>query len=164
MKLVETLVPFLIQVISGAVGGNVAGAALKNLNLGVLGNTLAGVVGGGIGGQLIALAGAGNIGGLAGDIRLYWWRYLDGHGRISQKIPARIDRYSDVSASNKSRPGFLLCLLFLCPVPGKPEAVMVTLLQVPGVQHGIAGILLLRAFFQIMDTGFDFHGLFPELT
>jgi uncharacterized membrane protein YeaQ/YmgE (transglycosylase-associated protein family) len=68
VKLVETLVPFLIQVISGAVGGNVAGAALKNLNLGVLGNTLAGIVGGGIGGQLIALAGAGNIGGLAGDI------------------------------------------------------------------------------------------------
>jgi uncharacterized membrane protein YeaQ/YmgE (transglycosylase-associated protein family) len=39
------------------VGGNVIGNVLKNLNLGVLGNSIAGIVGGGIGGQLLGLLG-----------------------------------------------------------------------------------------------------------
>ena len=43
-----------IQLISGAVGGNAAGSLLKNLSLGVLGNSLAGLVGGGIGGQILS--------------------------------------------------------------------------------------------------------------
>ncbi|HVX37032.1 MAG TPA: hypothetical protein VHC71_12530 [Hyphomicrobium sp.] len=43
----------LIQLISGAVGGNVAGGLLKNLSLGTLGNSIAGIVGGGIGGQIL---------------------------------------------------------------------------------------------------------------
>ncbi|ADJ22681.1 conserved hypothetical protein [Hyphomicrobium denitrificans ATCC 51888] len=43
----------LIQLISGAVGGNVAGGLLKNLSLGTLGNSIAGIVGGGIGGQVL---------------------------------------------------------------------------------------------------------------
>ena len=37
----------IIGLISGAVGGNVAGGVLKNLNQGTLINSLAGVVGGG---------------------------------------------------------------------------------------------------------------------
>jgi uncharacterized membrane protein YeaQ/YmgE (transglycosylase-associated protein family) len=45
--------PLLIQLASGALGGNVAGALLKNLNMGTLGNSLAGIVGGGLGGQLL---------------------------------------------------------------------------------------------------------------
>ncbi len=45
-------VPLLLQVISGALGGNVAGHLLKSLSLGLLGNTLAGAVGGGIGSQI----------------------------------------------------------------------------------------------------------------
>lgn len=49
----------LIQLLSGAAGGNIAGAVLKNLSLGGLGNTLAGLVGGGLGSQVAAsLAGA----------------------------------------------------------------------------------------------------------
>ncbi len=36
----------IIQLISGAIGGNVAGIALKNLNMGVLLNSIAGTVGG----------------------------------------------------------------------------------------------------------------------
>ncbi|MCB1546713.1 MAG: hypothetical protein KDJ41_02540 [Hyphomicrobiaceae bacterium] len=43
----------LIQLLSGAVGGNVAGSLLKNLSLGTLGNSLAGIVGGGLGGQIL---------------------------------------------------------------------------------------------------------------
>jgi uncharacterized membrane protein YeaQ/YmgE (transglycosylase-associated protein family) len=46
-------VPLLIQLISGALGGNVAGGLLKNLSLGTLGNSIAGIVGGGIGGLIV---------------------------------------------------------------------------------------------------------------
>ena len=41
------MIPLIIQLISGAVGGNIAGALLKNLNLGPIGNSIAGIVGGG---------------------------------------------------------------------------------------------------------------------
>ena len=59
--------------IAGAVGGNAAGAASKDISLGTLGNTIAGAVGGVGGGQLLSalipmMAGAGNnvdIGALA---------------------------------------------------------------------------------------------------
>ncbi|EET49357.1 hypothetical protein [Thalassobium sp. R2A62] len=44
----------IISLISGAVGGNVAGGLLKNLNLGMLGNSIAGIVGGGAGGAILA--------------------------------------------------------------------------------------------------------------
>jgi hypothetical protein len=40
------MIPLIIQLISGAVGGNIAGAILKNLNLGPIGNSIAGIVGG----------------------------------------------------------------------------------------------------------------------
>lgn len=46
-------VPLLIQLISGALGGNIAGSILKNVSLGTLGNSIAGIVGGGIGGQIL---------------------------------------------------------------------------------------------------------------
>lgn len=49
----------IIQLISGAVGGNAAGAAMKDLSLGTLGNTIAGLIGGAGGGQLIAMLGSG---------------------------------------------------------------------------------------------------------
>ena len=59
----------LISLASGAVGGNIAGALMKSKSLGVLGNSLAGILGGGLGGQLLNLLGVGgdsigaNIGG-----------------------------------------------------------------------------------------------------
>ena len=43
----------IIEAVSGAVGGNVAGAALKEKSLGLIGNSLAGVVGGGLGGTIL---------------------------------------------------------------------------------------------------------------
>lgn len=54
------IVGLIIQLISGAVGGNIAGSALKQYNLGAVGNTIAGIVGGGVGAQIIgALVGGG---------------------------------------------------------------------------------------------------------
>jgi uncharacterized membrane protein YeaQ/YmgE (transglycosylase-associated protein family) len=47
--------PILIQLISGGVGGNIAGALLKSFNLGPIGNTIAGILGGVGGGQLLSM-------------------------------------------------------------------------------------------------------------
>ncbi len=49
----------LMNLIGGAVGGNVAGGLLKNFSLGTLGNSLVGIIGGGLGGQVLAALGAG---------------------------------------------------------------------------------------------------------
>jgi uncharacterized membrane protein YeaQ/YmgE (transglycosylase-associated protein family) len=51
------LVGLLISVISGAVGGNIAGAAMQDKSLGTLGNSIAGVLGGGLGGGLLRALG-----------------------------------------------------------------------------------------------------------
>jgi hypothetical protein len=57
----------VVEAVSGAVGGNVAGAALKDKSLGVIGNSIAGIVGGGIGGTILqtvlgsAAAGGGGM-------------------------------------------------------------------------------------------------------
>ena len=70
-----TLVNLIIQVIAGILGGNGIGAALKDASLGPLGNSVAGAIGGGLGGQVLqglipALAGAAggglDIGSLVG--------------------------------------------------------------------------------------------------
>ena len=39
----------IISLISGAVGGNIAAAVLRDQNLGTVGNSIAGILGGGIG-------------------------------------------------------------------------------------------------------------------
>ena len=49
----------LISLVSGAVGGNLAGLAMKNKSLGILWNTVAGLLGGGLGGQLLGMLGLG---------------------------------------------------------------------------------------------------------
>ena len=71
----ETIVNLIIQLIAGVVGGNAAGAALKDYNLGNLGNTIAGAIGGVGGGQLLqaiipAIASASTgVGWAAEDLR-----------------------------------------------------------------------------------------------
>src|SRR5215469_15070485 len=61
------IIGLIIQLISGGVGGNIAGAALKQYDLGTLGNSIAGIVGGGVGAQIIgALLGGGAEGAGAG--------------------------------------------------------------------------------------------------
>ena len=57
----------IIQLIAGAVGGNIVGAVAKPLDLGLLWNSVAGIVGGGIGGQILGAVlggGAAASGGL----------------------------------------------------------------------------------------------------
>jgi hypothetical protein len=64
------IIGLIIQLISGAVGGNIAGTAMKQYNLGTIGNSIAGLIGGGVGAQIIgALIGGGtgaDLGGAGG--------------------------------------------------------------------------------------------------
>jgi len=61
------IISLIIELISGAVGGNIAGAAMKENSLGTAGNSIAGIVGGGLGGALLqsvmggAAAGSGGL-------------------------------------------------------------------------------------------------------
>ena len=55
----------IIQLISGAAGGNAAGAILKKFSLGPVGNSIVGILGGGLGGQLLGMLGAGGTGAAA---------------------------------------------------------------------------------------------------
>ena len=50
------VIALIVQLISGAVGGNIAGAALKNVSLGPVGNSIVGILGGGLGGQILSMA------------------------------------------------------------------------------------------------------------
>lgn len=60
-------VELIIQLLSGALGGNVFGALLKRYSLGLVGNSLAGIVGGGAAGQLLGPQLAAVLGPLVGS-------------------------------------------------------------------------------------------------
>lgn len=47
------LISLLLPLVSGAAGGNLVGGILKNFNLGAFGNSLAGLVGGGVGSMVL---------------------------------------------------------------------------------------------------------------
>ena len=49
----ESLLPIIIQLVVGAIGGNAAGKAMPDKSLGTLGNTIAGVIGGVGGGKIL---------------------------------------------------------------------------------------------------------------
>jgi uncharacterized membrane protein YeaQ/YmgE (transglycosylase-associated protein family) len=51
--------PLIVSLVSGGVGGNIAGAVIQKFNLGPVGNTIAGLVGGGVGGQLLNMITSG---------------------------------------------------------------------------------------------------------
>ena len=51
----------IISLIAGAVGGNVAGGLLKNANMGVLINSIAGIAGGGLGAAILGALGMGGM-------------------------------------------------------------------------------------------------------
>ncbi len=55
----EEYLPLIIQLVTGAAGGNIAGKLMSNLSLGTVGNTIAGLLGGGIGGQVLGMLGIG---------------------------------------------------------------------------------------------------------
>lgn len=56
----------IIQLICGAAGGNIAGSLMKKFSLGTLGNSIVGILGGGLGGQLLGMLGAGGAGAAGG--------------------------------------------------------------------------------------------------
>ncbi|HUN12067.1 MAG TPA: hypothetical protein PLE50_07320 [Rhabdaerophilum sp.] len=64
----------IIQLISGAIGGNVAGKVMPKFDLGTLWNSVAGIVGGGLGAQIIGaivpglLSGGLNVSGIVSSI------------------------------------------------------------------------------------------------
>jgi len=65
----------IINLLSGAAGGNAVGAAMPDKSLGTLGNCLAGLVGGGVGGAILqalipalAQGGGGDLGSIIGNI------------------------------------------------------------------------------------------------
>jgi hypothetical protein len=60
------IVGLIVQLISGVAGANVAGLALKQYDLGIIGNSIAGVIGGGIGAQIIGVLLDGGEGAVVG--------------------------------------------------------------------------------------------------
>jgi len=64
----------IIQLVSGALGGNGAGAILKKLSLGTIFNSIVGILGGGLGGWLMKLlnisigSGGADIGSILGNV------------------------------------------------------------------------------------------------
>jgi len=63
------IISLIIELISGAVGGNIAGAAMKENSLGTAGNSIAGIVGGGLGGALLqSVIGGAAAGGSSLDL------------------------------------------------------------------------------------------------
>ena len=57
------IVSLIVQLLSGAVGGNIAGGLLQKLSLGTVGNSIVGILGGGLGGVLLNALGVGTGGG-----------------------------------------------------------------------------------------------------
>ena len=51
----QILINLITSVVGGAAGGNAIGKASPNFDLGAIGNTIAGAVGGGVLGQLVTL-------------------------------------------------------------------------------------------------------------
>jgi len=70
----ENLLPLIIQLVSGGVGGIGAGQLMKKNSLGTIINAIVGIIGGGLGGQLLNLLNIGtgsggvDVGSIVGDI------------------------------------------------------------------------------------------------
>lgn len=69
------VLPLIIQLISGAVGGNLAGSLMKKFSMGTVWNSVVGILGGGLGGQALGLfgldvgdAGSMDIAGILGSV------------------------------------------------------------------------------------------------
>ena len=58
----------IAALVSGGVGGNIAGALMKDKSLGLLWNTVVGVLGGGAGSQILGALGVLDGGGLVANV------------------------------------------------------------------------------------------------
>jgi len=68
----------IIQLVAGAIGGNAAGMALKKHSLGTLWNSVIGIIGGGLGGQVLGMLGLAVGGGGGLDIASIVGQILSG--------------------------------------------------------------------------------------
>ncbi|PQJ21747.1 hypothetical protein [Tenacibaculum sp. SG-28] len=57
----------IISLLTGAAGGNLAGALLKKFSLGTLWNSVVGILGGGLGAQLLGMLGL-DLSGILGSV------------------------------------------------------------------------------------------------
>ena len=57
----EELLPVILQALSGVIGGNATGAAMKKKSLGKVGNSIVGLIGGLLGGLLLNYLNNGSI-------------------------------------------------------------------------------------------------------
>jgi len=57
-EFVMDIITLIVNLISGAIGSNIAAAFLKDQSLGTLGNSVAGILGGGIGAAIVQALGA----------------------------------------------------------------------------------------------------------
>jgi uncharacterized membrane protein YeaQ/YmgE (transglycosylase-associated protein family) len=64
----SVLTQIIVALISGGVGGNIAGALLKKFSLGPVGNTIVGLIGGGLGEQLLNATGVLQSSGMLANI------------------------------------------------------------------------------------------------
>lgn len=64
----ESLLPLIIQLVSGAAGGNLAGKVMPNFSLGTVINSIVGILGGGLGGQILGTLGMAAASGGGMDI------------------------------------------------------------------------------------------------
>jgi uncharacterized membrane protein YeaQ/YmgE (transglycosylase-associated protein family) len=58
----QGIIGLIIEIIAGIIGGNAAGAAAKNANLGTAGNSIVGGIGGLVLGQILGALGIGEPG------------------------------------------------------------------------------------------------------
>lgn len=56
------------NLLSAVAGGNIAGLLFRKISLGVMGNTLAGIVGGSLGAQLLSAVPLGGLSGIWGQL------------------------------------------------------------------------------------------------
>ncbi|MEM8984555.1 MAG: hypothetical protein AAGC71_16105 [Pseudomonadota bacterium] len=62
------IIELVLSLVTGAAGGNLAGALLKKFSLGTLWNSVVGIIGGGLGAQILAVFGLVSGGGDIGSI------------------------------------------------------------------------------------------------
>ncbi len=57
------IVTLIIQAVCGGVGANIVGKLAKKIDLGLIWNSVSGIIGGGLGGQLLNMLGVATVSG-----------------------------------------------------------------------------------------------------
>src|SRR2546430_11066044 len=96
----------IIEAVSGAVGGNVAGAAMKENSLGTVGNSIAGILGGGLGGTILhSVMGSAAAGGGGMDLQSILSNTGGGGGRRAvSSVPLSIIQKKKVQKQRGPQP------------------------------------------------------------